>query len=168
AHNAGDPESGGVAALAMVEELAGHLPFSELLAYYRAAESELENSQHPGVQTRLGKCARLLLTTPPPGLEDSNLGSSRSKANLSTQPITQAPAGSTGSTDFSLEEQVLHFEGDLIKQALESSDGSVTRAARILGITHQGLAFILNGRQKDLLTARRPVKRRRRSIMRGH
>lgn len=169
AHNAGDPESGGVAALAMVEELTEKLPFSELLAYYRAAESELENSQHPGIQSRLGRCARLLLATQSLGPDDSGIGSFQSKANGSNQQVGPALLGSTGcSTDTSLEEQVLHFEGDLIKQALASSDGSVTRAARILGITHQGLAFILNGRQKDLLTARRPVKRRRRSIMRGH
>jgi len=42
----------------------------------------------------------------------------------------------------------------------------VTRAARLLGITHQGLAFILNGRHKSLLSIRTPVKRRRRSIIR--
>ena len=49
----------------------------------------------------------------------------------------------------SLEEQVLLYEGQLIRQALEASDGSVTRAARMLGVTHQGLAFILNGRHKS-------------------
>jgi transcriptional regulator with GAF, ATPase, and Fis domain len=65
-----------------------------------------------------------------------------------------------------LEDQVLTFEGDLIRQALETSGGSVTRAARLLGITHQGLAFILNGRHKSLLSIRTPVKRRRRSIIR--
>jgi len=61
---------------------------------------------------------------------------------------------------------VLNYEGDLIRQALETSRGSVTRAARLLGITHQGLAFILNGRHKSLLSIRTPVKRRRRSIIR--
>ena len=167
AHNAGDPETGGVAALAMVEELAEHVSLSDLLAYYRAAESELANSQHPGIQTRLGKCARLLLVTQPRELED--IDSVQPKVNDATQHAAPAFMSSPVlSTDSSLEEQVLHFEGDLIQQALKSSDGSVTRAARMLGITHQGLAFILNGRQKDLLTARRPVKRRRRSIMRSH
>jgi len=61
---------------------------------------------------------------------------------------------------------MLRYEADLISRALAASDGSVTRAARMLGVTHQGLAFILNGRHKDLLAARRPVKRRRRSIIR--
>jgi transcriptional regulator with GAF, ATPase, and Fis domain len=65
-----------------------------------------------------------------------------------------------------LDELVLNYEGELIRQALETSGGSVTRAARLLGITHQGLAFILNGRHKSLLSIRTPVKRRRRSIIR--
>lgn len=66
----------------------------------------------------------------------------------------------------SLEDEVLRYEGSLIQRALETAGGSVTRAARLLGVTHQGLAFILQGRQKNLLPARTPVKRRRRSIMR--
>ena len=59
-------------------------------------------------------------------------------------------------------------KGNLIRQALQLSDGSVTRAARLLGVTHQGLAFILNGRHSDLLSIRTPVKRRRKSIIRFH
>ncbi|HUE83275.1 MAG TPA: helix-turn-helix domain-containing protein, partial [Pyrinomonadaceae bacterium] len=66
----------------------------------------------------------------------------------------------------SLEEEVLRFEGGIIRKALEASGGSVTRAARLLGLTHQGLAFILNGRHRSLLSVRKPVKHRRRSIIR--
>jgi len=69
---------------------------------------------------------------------------------------------------FSLDTEVLRYEGNLIRRALEESGGSVTRAARLLGVTHQGLAFILNGRHSDLLSIRTPVKRRRRSIIRNH
>jgi Nif-specific regulatory protein len=65
----------------------------------------------------------------------------------------------------SLEEEVVRYEGELIKRALEAEKGSVTRAARLLGVTHQGLAFILQGRQKNLLHARKPIQRRRRSIL---
>jgi DNA-binding NtrC family response regulator/tetratricopeptide (TPR) repeat protein len=64
----------------------------------------------------------------------------------------------------SLEQEVQRYEADLIKRALEASKGSVTRAARLLGLSHQGLAFILQGRQKDLLSARTPARRRRRSL----
>jgi tetratricopeptide (TPR) repeat protein len=171
AHSAGDRESGGVAALSMVEELPSHLPFKELLTYYKLAESELINSQHPEIQHRLGKCARLLLANQSPHVS-SDSDSVDSKPNervpahsrLMPEPGT-LPALSSAA---SLEEQVLHYEADLIKRALEAADGSVTRAARMLGVTHQGLAFILNGRHKNLLTARKPVKRRRRSIIRYH
>lgn len=170
AHTAGDPESAGVAALSMVEELTAHLPVAELLAYYRVAETELSRSQHPEIHNRLGRCARLLLATQSfPGSE----GTSQSVNHSNAEPELSEGTSDSGSdavlpTCASLEEQVLHYEGQLIRRALQSSDGSVTRAARTLGITHQGLAFILNGRHKDLLAARRPVKKRRRSIIRFH
>jgi DNA-binding NtrC family response regulator/tetratricopeptide (TPR) repeat protein len=64
----------------------------------------------------------------------------------------------------SLIEEVRRYEGSLIQKALDATQGHITRAARLLGITHQGLAYILQGRQKDLLWARTPVRRRRRSI----
>ena len=64
-----------------------------------------------------------------------------------------------------LEQEVLKYEGELIKRALETSRGSVTRAARLLGITHQGLAFILQGRHINLLASRTPARPRRRSLM---
>lgn len=67
--------------------------------------------------------------------------------------------------DRALETEVNRYEGALIKRALDAEKGSVTRAARLLGVTHQGLAFILHGRQKELSEARNPVKRRRRSIL---
>lgn len=52
--------------------------------------------------------------------------------------------------------EVNHFEARLIARALEQENGSVTRAARELGLTHQGLAKILEGRQSTLAGARRP------------
>jgi tetratricopeptide (TPR) repeat protein len=169
--NAGDPESGGVAALALAEELARHLPLSELLAYYRIAESELINSQHPEIQNRLGKCARLLLSTQSlQASEDVSRVASRSNGGGSShsQLSSEQADPSTFSLEASLEAQVLRYEGELIKRALEASEGSITRAARLLGVTHQGLAFILNGRQKNLLPSRKPAKPRRRSIIRYH
>lgn len=170
AHTAGDPGSGGVAALSIVEELAKHLPFTELLTYYRMAESELVNSHNPEIQNRLVKCARLLLADE--SLSTSGTGNvaadSKSSQGDNAQLVQDLSSPSGRAENVSLEEQVLHYEGTLIKQALETADGSVTRAARMLGVTHQGLAFILNGRHKSLLTARKPVKRRRRSIIRFH
>ena len=64
----------------------------------------------------------------------------------------------------SLSEEVRRYEGTLIKMALDVTEGHITHAARLLGTTHQGLAYILQGRHKDLLHARKPVRKRRRSI----
>jgi tetratricopeptide (TPR) repeat protein len=164
AHDAGDPETGGTAALAIVEELVGKLPHDELIAYYRIAESELGSSQHPEIQNRLGKAARGFLVTQ---VSESSDTSAMRSASTEQTPETPEVSGSPGfAIDLSLEEHVLRYEADLIGRALAASAGSVTRAARMLGVTHQGLAFILNGRHKHLLSARSPVKRRRRSIIR--
>ena len=65
-----------------------------------------------------------------------------------------------------LSEEVRRYEGNLIKMALDAAQGHITRAARLLGTTHQGLAYILQGRHKELLSARTPMRQRRRSIVR--
>lgn len=65
----------------------------------------------------------------------------------------------------SLVEEVLSYEKGLIRRALEAAQGGVTRASRLLGTTHQALTFILNTRHKDLLSARKPARQRRRSII---
>ncbi|HEV7374358.1 MAG TPA: sigma 54-interacting transcriptional regulator, partial [Pyrinomonadaceae bacterium] len=67
----------------------------------------------------------------------------------------------------SLVEEVLSYEKGLIRRALEAAQGGVTRASRLLGTTHQALSFILNTRHKDLMDARKPVRQRRRSIIRA-
>ncbi|HEX8097730.1 MAG TPA: sigma 54-interacting transcriptional regulator, partial [Pyrinomonadaceae bacterium] len=112
-------------------------------------------------------------------------GNARELRSLIEQTILSAPQGATVTREsveacalrqtpapnlvdawegFSLEQEVLIYERNIIRLALEAGRGSVTRAARLLGITHQGLAYILQGRHKDLMPARTPVQRRRRSI----
>jgi tetratricopeptide (TPR) repeat protein len=144
AQAAGDPERGGIAAVNAIEELGSRLSADVLLGYYRTAESLLANSQNRGLKNRLGECARTVLSA---RFEDMR---------------------SIPTEGFSLEDEVLKYEGNLIRSALQQTGGSVTRAARLLGVTHQGLAFILNGRHSDLLAIRTPVKRRRKSIIRFH
>jgi len=144
ARNAGDPERGGIAAVSAIEELGRGLSPDVLLEYYRTAESLLTNSQNSGLKVRLGQCARTVLSA---SVEDKR---------------------AIPPTGFSLEEEVLKYEGNMIRAALQQTGGSVTRAARLLGVTHQGLAFILNGRHSDLLAIRTPVKRRRKSIIKFH
>jgi len=153
ARNAGDPDRGGIAAITAIEELSSHLSSELVQTYYNTAESLLQKSQNRGIKARLGECARGILQ--------------REFAKVSAGAETDAPRTQVSmDTGFSLDSEVLRYEGNLIRQALEASGGSVTRAARMLGVTHQGLAFILNGRHSDLLSVRTPVKRRRRSIIR--
>lgn len=66
----------------------------------------------------------------------------------------------------SLVEEVLLYEKSLIRRALAATQGGVTRAARLLGTTHQALIAILSTRHQDLLSARKPAQPRRRSIIR--
>lgn len=60
---------------------------------------------------------------------------------------------------------VLAEEKRLVREALAAEGGSVTRAARRLKIKHQALCYIINQRHKDLLEARRPIKKRQKSII---
>jgi len=60
------------------------------------------------------------------------------------------------------------YEKDIIRQALIASQGSVTRAALSLGVSHQRLIYILKSRHKDLLSVRTPPKPRKRSIITKH
>lgn len=167
AQRAGDPESAGVAVLSIGEELTDHLPHSELYSYYRMAESLLAESQYPEIRVRLGECARRLMAVPLAQPSNEVPASPQTNGNGSAKEHAAVTSAFTNSgLQGSLEELVLNYEGDLIRRALESSGGSVTRAARLLGITHQGLAFILNGRHRNLLSVRTPVKTRRRSIIR--
>jgi len=59
-----------------------------------------------------------------------------------------------------LSEQIQSFEHELIKRALESAQGSVTHAARSLGMSYQALSYMLETRHKDLLQQRTPARRR--------
>src|SRR5258705_1815459 len=147
----GDPETEGLASLTVIEELATTVSISDLRNYYSRAESALRHTQNALVKARLGASARTVLSA---------------ETGTPSTPAESSPAAAA--PNLSLEEQVLRYEGELIKRALDTSDGSVTRAARLLGVTHQGLAFILNGRQKNLLPSRKPAKPRRRSIIRYH
>jgi tetratricopeptide (TPR) repeat protein len=61
-----------------------------------------------------------------------------------------------------LDEEVLLLEHELIKHALESAQGSVTAAARSLGMGYQRFTHKLTTEHKDLLKYRSPVRQRKR------
>src|SRR5215213_8283613 len=144
AAKAGDSHLGAVAQLRMIEDLGSVLTRAELLAAYRGADQFVGDDASQSELESLRVCGDVVLDR----LEDA----------LSEKD------GLIGGT---LDEEKHHFEAQLILRALERENGSVTRAARALGLTHQGLAKIIDGRQsKTLPGARRPKRNRRKSIMR--
>lgn len=64
-----------------------------------------------------------------------------------------------------LDEEMLRYEGNLIMLAFEAARGSVTRAARLLGIPHQRLSAMLQQRHKNLPPAKKAAQRPKRSII---
>ena len=69
-------------------------------------------------------------------------------------------------TECALDDAVRRHEAEIIRRALHRAQGSVARAARLLGTTHQRLAYIIEHRHKELMKERKPVVRRKRSAAR--
>ncbi len=113
---------------------------SEVYELYERADGLLQETQDAETLARLRDCARIVLH------------------RLAEPEIARE--------GFNMYEAVHDFEARLIKQALEEAHGSVTKAARLLGLTHQTLGTILNTRHKSLADKRTPVRRRLRSIFR--
>jgi transcriptional regulator with PAS, ATPase and Fis domain len=64
-----------------------------------------------------------------------------------------------------LRETLQSYEARLVKQALQRAGGVVTQAARLLGISHQSLIYLLKHRHRELLKERTPAVKRRRNIV---
>jgi len=134
----------GLAALILIEELAADLsPEVLIAAYYRADEWLSDLQSNHDVQLRLSNAARKVLGRKP----------------LEFHQAIELPF-----TSCSLRDEVREFEGTLIRRALIATNGSVTKAAALLGTTHQALAPIIAKRHPDLLKVRSPVLRRPRKL----
>ena len=142
AEAAGDREYSGQVFLTIIEELKDFLTNAQTQDLYAQADQRLAEDVGRQTLQRLRACARLL-------------------ANVE-ETMTRT-AGGTLRIPFA--EEVRKCESTLIKRALEEANGSVTRAARILGLTHQGLCYIINHRHKSLLAARAPIRVRRKSLI---
>ena len=129
-----------LALLKLIEEQdgAGSLDSAEVYELYRRADELLQGTQDAETLARLRGCARVVMR------------------RLAGPEI--------GHEGFNMYEVVHDFEARLIEQALEEAGGSVTKAARLLGLTHQTLGTILNTRHKNLADKRTPVRRRLRSV----
>jgi tetratricopeptide (TPR) repeat protein len=144
ADTAGDRHSAARAYLVMIEELQNSFGAGEAVYLYRQADQRIGNSSDKDTLNRLRKCAGIAF--------DSTTANGNGRSEQSSGQ--------------NLEEQLLQYEAQLIKKALDEANGSITRAARVLGVTHQGLAYIISTRHAKLSWLRRPVRTRRRSIMR--
>ena len=113
-------------------------------------------------------------------------GNVRELRSLNERTILTAPDGATITTEaietialrqtqmvsfadpwanFQFDEEGLRYEASLIKLAFEAARGSVTRAARLLGIPHQRLSAMLRQRHKNLQFVNRTTQRHKRSII---
>lgn len=141
AETAGDLPLSGRIFLTILEEAKTFLPPAEISDIYQEADQRLGEPLSMEVMSRLRACARMTYSS-------------------TTAVPTESPAPRG-----SFELEVHDCESQLIKTALDQANGSVTRAARQLGLTHQGLCYIINHRHKQLLGARAPIRVRRKSII---
>ncbi|MBA3242329.1 MAG: tetratricopeptide repeat protein [Acidobacteria bacterium] len=153
AEQAGAVEDAGRSLLTLIEEHGERITEHELLETYRRAENSLKATQDAGTIARLRDCAGRIVS-----------------ARLTAAPAQQGRSFTDVWANFNLSKAVHEFEARFIRRALIDAQGSITRAARLLGFTHHGtLASMLEGegRHKDLSHLRTPPGRRRRSIVRG-
>ena len=141
AQDSGASTNAGRAALTLIEEHGRErLSETELYDVYRRADELLKDTQDADEIARLRACARIM-----------------------GRRLIGVRLGGKG---FALPDAVLAYEAKFIREALEAEQGSVSRAAKRLGIRYQSLAHILKTRQRDLLGLRTPAQPRRSSIAR--
>jgi two-component system chemotaxis response regulator CheY len=146
AETTGDLEGAGRAKLSIIEELGEKVPAKELVSVYRSAIELLKGSQDPSTGKRLISCAETLLEVFGPSEDEGG------------EPREHTWEG------FSFTQYVRQAERVVIERALVDAGGSVTRAARLLGMSHQTLIYLINSRHKELLKTRSTVRKRRRHI----
>ena len=143
AHRAGALNRAGLAALTMMEEM-DQLPSEILSAAFEQAREWLATCQSQDIKRRFEAAGKKL------ALE------------LGGRIKSEGAADILFNKQYHLPEEVLKFERALIKNTLAKVNGSVTYAAKLLGVSHQRLAYILETRHKDLINERTPVRRRAR------
>jgi tetratricopeptide (TPR) repeat protein len=144
ADTAGDPASSARTRLVIIEELQRFLSAPEMLDLYLAADHKIGASPEADSVDRLRSAARITINA------------------LRAGGLTNA---GHLLTEVSLKEQVRRYEAELITRAMDQAGGQLTRAARLLGTTHQGLGEMLKSRHKNL--RKTPPKPRRRSIIKN-
>lgn len=140
AAEAGSLENAGQAVLSLIEEMGTeHISKAELYELLARADEFLRQTQDSEDIRRLRACALIV-----------------------ARRLSGAKLSDPG---FCLHDAVHAYEAELIAEALERAKGSVTHAAKLLGMNHHGsLAMLLKTRHKQLSEKRRPTIPRRRSI----
>jgi len=139
---AGDLEGAGNANLTLLEEVAPYLSNDELCATVEHARELLKDTQDLAMHRRLAQCAceALLLISAYPMHPDW--------------------------TRFSWKQVMRRYEAHYIQLALRDAGGSVTEAARLLGMKHhQSLSALLHNQHKNLLPARTAIVPRKRRLI---
>ena len=129
----------GLAAISMMEEI--KLSSRGLFRAYRTADECFSQTQDEEVMARLRGCARLAV---------NQLGGPQLDKN------------------FSLKSAMHLLESKYVEEALIKSEGRITKAASLLGISHQALRNMLDNRHKNLLGNRLPLTKRRKSIIKHY
>ena len=140
AHEVGALNKAGLASLTMIEEV--ELSREELQAAFVRARQWLSDCQSKELLLRLIQAADKVVLF---------LGGEVSAEAATEILLTKSP---------DLGKAVLKYEGSLIRQALAKVSGSVTHAASLLGLSHQGLAYVIESRHPELLKERTPIRRR--------
>jgi tetratricopeptide (TPR) repeat protein len=148
AHQVGALNKAGLAALTLIEEI-DELSADTLYAAYDHASEWLASSQSQDLLLRVNEAARKVFSR-----MRCEVRTEAAPAAISIEELLNKPCD--------LPSEVLKFEGSLIRQALAKANGSLTRAASLLSMSYQALAYILESRHKDLLKERSPIRRRSR------
>jgi tetratricopeptide (TPR) repeat protein len=141
AEDAGARSHAGLAILTLIEEHGARrtFPQKELYELYQRADRLLKDAQNPETIGRLRACALIVM-----------------RRLIDIQPNDK---------NFTFYSAVQELEEKLIEWALEEAQGSVVRAARLLGLKHQTFSSMLNQRHKKFLEKRTPLVKRLRSII---
>lgn len=121
---AGDLESAGLATIALIEQMGQQLSDEEVSVIIERAREFLKDNPNPAIRERLLECAFHVL---------SLVGTVQSDW-----------------TNYSFDRSVHRYEARQIRRALEDAGGVISKAARLLGLTHQRLHKILKNRHKNL------------------
>ena len=151
AEEAGAVEDAGRALLSLMEDHADRITEHELLDAYERAHNLLRETQDAETIKRLRACTIRIV--------------SDRRAALSQRRVFSLV---DFWANFDLGERVRAYEARYVRRALIDAQGSVTRAARLLGLHHHAtLAAMLDqgGRHTDLAYLRTPPETRRQSII---